>query len=195
LPRLAANALTLVLLLAAALVPGAAVSSRAHACSYAPFDVALRTESSGTIVIATTASVSTTAARFTPEAFLKGPVTAGDLVLTNPDRNSTCTPADFVEGGRVVLFLSTNRWPDSGSVLHLVDGEARWLGDAYTVPEQQLVDDIRTITEQYAVPPASSSESQGIEWWKTVVPVGGAVLGIFIVGLFLMRIWHRIDPS
>jgi hypothetical protein len=79
-------------------------------------------------------------------------------------------------------------------VLQLVRGEWLWLGTPLSA-EADLVEEIRGITGQYAVPPQSESEGQGIDWWKTVLPVGGAVLGIFVVGLFLMRIWHRIDPS
>jgi hypothetical protein len=54
---------------------------------------------------------------------------------------------------------------------------------------------VRGITEQYAVPAASAGDGAGIDWWKTVLPVGVATLALFGVGLYLMRIWHRIDPS
>ena len=61
--------------------------------------------------------------------------------------------------------------------------------------EAELVSRIRALTNQYTVPAAAESESAGIDWGRTVVPVGFAVLALFGVGLVLMRIWHRIDPS
>jgi hypothetical protein len=149
---------------------------------------------SETIVVATARDVTDSQATFKPEAFLKGAVTAGDLVLSSPDRTSTCAPAEFVPGERYLLLLRGSAWPIDGSVLQLVRGEWLWLG-VPLASEAELIDEIREVTGQYAVPAQSDSEGQGIDWWKTVLPVGGAVLGIFVVGLFLMRIWHRIDPS
>jgi hypothetical protein len=50
-------------------------------------------------------------------------------------------------------------------------------------------------TDQVVVPAASEDEEQGIEWRSTVLPIAVALGVIFVIGLFLMRIWHRIDPS
>jgi hypothetical protein len=183
-----------VILLAAALVPGAAVS-RAHACSFAPFDLEAMVAGAETIVVVEVETATRARAELQPEVFLKGPVTAGHLVLTDPDRASSCEVAAFEPGRRFVLFLNGSRWPYSGQVLHLEGGTAVSPTGGYTAPETETLAAIRGLTEQYAVPPRSQSESQGIDWWKTVVPVGAAVLGIFAAGLFLMRIWHRIDPS
>lgn len=145
-----------------------------------------------TIVVATVRQADTEKAVLAPEAFLKGPVTAGDLVL-RPTGTAECR-AEFHPGERVLALLDGNAWPHGGAVYRLLDGDAVRV-DGERAPEQALIDDIRGVTEQYAVPPRSAAESQGIDWWKTVVPVGAAVIAIFIAGLFLMRIWHRIDPS
>lgn len=61
--------------------------------------------------------------------------------------------------------------------------------------ESGLIELIRHETNQFAVPAQSAAEGEGIDWVWTVLPVGGATLAILAVSLYLMRIWHRIDPS
>jgi hypothetical protein len=61
--------------------------------------------------------------------------------------------------------------------------------------EVEVVSSIRAITGQYAVPAATEAEGAGIDWGNTVLPLGLVLLVIFGIGLVLMRVWHRIDPS
>jgi len=143
-------------------------------------------------------------ARVRPEAFLKGPARAQDLVLLPPQETPNCPPAELATGSRVLLLLlATDKgiaWPAPSQVFLLEDGMARHMAPADEDPledrsEDQLVSLIRGQTEQYAVPAESRSEGAGIDWWSTIVPVGVASLGLLAVGFYLMRIWHRIDPS
>ena len=68
-------------------------------------------------------------------------------------------------------------------------------GDTVIVQDVELFTRIRTITGQMSVAAESKEEGAGIEWWKTIVPVLVALAFIGGAGFFLMRIWHRIDPS
>jgi hypothetical protein len=68
-------------------------------------------------------------------------------------------------------------------------------GDTSEIPEAELVARVRSLTNQYAVPASSRGEGAGIDWTRTILPVGAALVAIFVIALFLMRIWHRIDPS
>lgn len=138
-----------------------------------------------------------------PEAYLKGPVSAGQLHFTADPRGNdgvSCPTAAFRTGDRVLVYLLRDRgseWPLANAYYRLVDGHARPEYDTGAPPlaEAEAVEQIRALTGQYAVPAASAAEGAGIDWWKTVVPVGGALLVIFAIGLVLMRLWHRIDPS
>jgi hypothetical protein len=76
----------------------------------------------------------------------------------------------------------------------LRDGRAQ-RGDQPAVPEVQLVSEVREVTGQYIVIATSQDEGAGIDWGNTVVPLGVALAVIFGIGLVLMRVWHRIDPS
>jgi hypothetical protein len=137
-----------------------------------------------------------------PEVFLKGNPSAATLRLLM-ELPGPCDNPDLAarEGARVLVITSPRAgvlpWPGALGAYLLADGQAHSLnrGEPGPVRESDLVDRIRGITNQYSIPAASDGEGEGIDWWTTIVPVGGAVLGIFIVGLFLMRIWHRIDPS
>jgi hypothetical protein len=75
----------------------------------------------------------------------------------------------------------------------LKDGRAINSGGSYL--ESELIAQVRSVTNRYAVPAASPSEGEGIDWGKTVVPLSIALGAVFIIGLFLMGIWHRIDPT
>jgi hypothetical protein len=136
-----------------------------------------------------------------PEAFMKGNVTAGAVRFRTGLPDPCLDPARVPDlGDRLIVMApagNTTDWPEPNRILALESGVATTivLGDASSAPEAEVVETIKGLTGQYAVPPETESESEGIDWWKTVVPVGGAVLAIFAVSLFLMRIWHRIDPS
>ncbi len=210
--RLAARLLALIALTTAALVPGAAVFTQAAAqvCPGAPSDAEFLAlvEASPLIVLGTVHTVGSGAVAdrgtldLTPEAFLKGNPNLADvrLITTLPD---PCrSPALSVAVGARVLVMAQQTadglaWPSSRAVYVLADGRARSLnkGDTSDVPEASLIARVRAQTNQYSVPATTSDEGAGIDWVKTVLPVGGAIAGLMVVSLLLMRVWHRIDPS
>ena len=136
-----------------------------------------------------------------PEAFLKGPAIATPLLLGEPrgDPQSECPPALLVPGTRVLAALRPGPdaplHPDIHTVFVLEGGRASHPNGGESLAEAALIEGIRGITNQYAVPAATAGEGASIDWLRVVLPVGGAVLGIFVAGLVLMRIWHRIDPT
>jgi hypothetical protein len=136
-----------------------------------------------------------------PEAFLKGTVSRQPVILPpEPATQAPCAPAQLPPDGRVLAFLSVTdgavAWPGSGAVFILRDGQAaRADGLSAPLAERQLVDRVRAVTGQLAAPPAEDEPGAGINWTGTIVPVGGLLLAVFAIGLVLMRLWHRIDPS
>ena len=129
-----------------------------------------------------------------PEAFLKGPASNEPLRFTGVE--SDCSVAPLTAGDRVLVYVSdasAPRYPLLNGAYILKDGHAT-MGDTVRT-EVQVVSAIRAVTGQYAVPAASSDEGAGIDWGHTVLPLGAALAVIFAIGLILMRIWHRIDPS
>ena len=138
-------------------------------------------------------------ARIEPQAYLKG-AASNDAIRLAPRSNhpaSSCELARLVEGTRLLAFLhSVNgqpEWPGAAQVFWLIDGRAA--GPCGNLSESELVEKVRAITHQYAVPAASDSEGAGINWGKTVLPLSIALLIVFGISLILMRVWHRIDPS
>ena len=130
-----------------------------------------------------------------PEAFLKGPVSSDPLRFSGPE-NSTCTPAPLAAGDRALIYVFDAKdphFPQLTEAYVLKDGHAI-MGDQ-TKTEVEVVSAIRTVTGQYAVPAVSEGESAGINWKQTVVPLGAVIAVLFAIGLVLMRVWHRIDPS
>ncbi|MCA9831934.1 MAG: hypothetical protein R3B97_14685 [Dehalococcoidia bacterium] len=136
-----------------------------------------------------------------PEAFLKGNVTAGLIRFRTAETDACADPAKFLTDGDRVLVIarrgSTTDWPGPSNVFLLKEGTATSFlrGDAGFMSESGLIELIRHETNQFAVPAQSAAEGEGIDWVWTVLPVGGATLAILAVSLYLMRIWHRIDPS
>lgn len=130
-----------------------------------------------------------------PEAFLKGTAQTRDLPLS-PDSGGDCIPATLTPGQRVLAILGDGggqlRWPGVTQVWILEGGQAQ--NPLTSQTETQLIHQLRTISGQYAVP-ADSSGGVGITWKGTILPLGGALVVIFVLGLVLMRTWHRIDPS
>lgn len=152
------------------------------------------------IVAATVVRSDESGISLSPSFFLKGAATAGDIVLPRPPAGDDCPPAEFGEGQRVLVVLAKSQsrlaWPGPSAVFTLVDGRAT---NQETPParlsEAELVERIRAVTGQYAVPATDEGEGAAVGWLTTIVPLGIALVLLFGVGLVLMRIWHRIDPS
>lgn len=157
------------------------------------------------IVIGTVSQVNGAAAFITPEAFLKGSVSAHDIVIEQGPAG--CAPIPIGTGGHMLLMLGgdgpTLTWPlldspgsyalESGHAVSMNPANHQTVGNSPT--QAVLVDHIRSITGQYAVPAQSNSEGASLNWLKVVVPVTVVVLIVFAIGLYLMKIWHRIDPT
>lgn len=138
-------------------------------------------------------------ARIEPEAYLKGAAANGAIrfVPRADQLSSSCKLALLAEGTRLVAFLQSSdgqlEWPGAAQVFWLNEGRAT--GSGGDTSESELVEKVRAITHQYAVPATSKSEGAGIDWGQTVLPLSAALVILFGIGLVLMRVWHRIDPS
>jgi hypothetical protein len=136
-----------------------------------------------------------------PEAILKGSVPSTNVELPPAAAGAPCQLAVLADGTRALLFLSVfdgrPEWPGASQVFDLEHGFAIQQEDLGfgRAPEAAMVNSIRSVTGQYAVPAADSSEGAGIDWERTVLPLGAVLLVVFGIGLVLMRTWHRIDPS
>ena len=134
-----------------------------------------------------------------PQVYLKGAASSTSIPLVpRPEtRTSSCEMAKLDEGQRVMAFLRSTggqvELPGVNQVFWFSDGRAT--GPGGNLPESELVAKVRAVTNQYAVPAASQSEGAGIDWGKTVLPLSAALGVVFVIGLVLMRVWHRIDPS
>jgi hypothetical protein len=162
--------------------------------------MAMRVAQADLIVLGMVTAASATSARIAPTAYLKGPAQAGEVEVRRSGRETECPLADLQPGTRVVALLQSASgmmaWPDATQVYDLRGGQATSgppSNDAK--PESELLQEIRTVTNQYAVPAANADEGASLDWVKTVVPVSVALLIVFGIGLVLMRTWHRIDPS
>ena len=133
-----------------------------------------------------------------PEAFLKGPTSADEVRLGSPSQpDDLCPRAKVSVGDRVLVYIfqaGELRYPLINQLYLLRDGQAVMDGQEPR-SEVEVVSSIRAITGQYAVPAATQDEGAGIDWGNTVIPLGVVLLVIFGIGLVLMRVWHRIDPS
>ncbi|MFN0095637.1 MAG: hypothetical protein ACKVVT_12790 [Dehalococcoidia bacterium] len=129
-----------------------------------------------------------------PEVFLKGPASSADFTFA--PSASGCEPAPLQAGDRTIVFVSNpSRWPNVAEAIVFRRGEKVGDGWPEVTTEEALIASVRHVTGQYVVPVPAAGQGAGIDWWKTVVPVGVALAIIMGVSLFLMRIWHRIDPS
>lgn len=166
------------------------------------FDLAVLDESvaaADLIIVATVERADAGSAALSPRAFLKGSVTATAIGLSRPV-DGQCPEANLRAGERVLVILTATRdrndWPGPSQVFALINGRAtNQEASPVTVAEAELVERIRSVTGQYAVPAADEDEGASIGWLTTVLPVGLALALLFGVGLVLMRIWHRIDPT
>ncbi len=130
-----------------------------------------------------------------PEVYLRGPALAGPLPLIRGENG--CPEAALAPEDRILAALEPTaggwRWPGQSQAFVLRDGLAR-SGDGRTMAEDALVEALRRATGQLAYP-AVQAEEGGFDWMGVGLPVGGALVAIFAVGLYLMRLWHRIDPT
>jgi hypothetical protein len=196
--RLASSFLLATTVTAAALVPGAAVFASPASQDGCPTldraELPTVVESSDLILIgvARETDPGSGISHIEPEAFLKGSATDGSV---NPS-NLGCGPAGVQEGDRLLLFLTVQDGvPDGVSNFRLADGRVFGNRGEIALSESELVAGLRDLTGQYLVPAHSEGEGEGIEWTTTVLPIAVALGIVFVIGLFLMRIWHRIDPS
>jgi len=199
----------LLLLLTAALLPGAAVSASRPAQAAAVTCISVTSdaltqgiEASGLIIVAKVHLESPEGpAVLEPEAILKGSVPSTNVEVPRPEGEAPCELAVLADGTRALLFLSVidgrPEWPGASQVFDLEDGFAIQQEDLGfgRGPEVAMVNSVRSLTGQYVVPAADSSEGAGIDWGSTVLPIGAVLLVVFGIGLVLMRTWHRIDPS
>lgn len=202
--RLTPCFLRLALIAAAVFNPGVAVlagASTATSClAGPPPPMAMRVAQSDLIVLGNVIASSATVARIAPTAYLKGPAQSGEVEVRRPERDSECPLAVLSPGTRVVSFLQVLSgivvWPDATQVYDLKGGQAISGAPSNDVkPESELLQEIRTVTNQYAVPAANKDEGAALDWVKTVVPVSAALVVVLGIGLVLMRTWHRIDPN
>ena len=134
-----------------------------------------------------------------PQVYLKGAasISAIQLVPHTDSASTSCERARLEEGARIMAFLRSangqTQWPGAAQVFWLIDGRASGLGGNLT--ESELVERVRAVTHQNAVPAATKTEGAGIDWRNTVLPLSAALVIVFAIGLVLMRVWHRIDPS
>lgn len=135
-----------------------------------------------------------------PESFLKGATSARDVAFS-AGFPFLCQQGELRPGDRLLVLAGANDdgpiWPSPERVYRLAEGTAQALvtGAAPGQREDALIADIRGLTNQQSVPAANADEGEGIDWLTTVLPIAGGLAALFIAGLFLMRIWHRIDPS
>jgi hypothetical protein len=168
----------------------------AHACTLLQPESPLQfvTESE-LIVIGRVESAGDDSFELKPEAFLKGPSSGENLRFSNKDEQ--CPTAELEADDRVLIYVikaDSLSWPLINQVYEFRDGRANRAGEMERL-EIEVVSDIRGVTGQYAVPAVSDDEGAGINWGDTLVPLGALLVVVFAIGLVLMRIWHRIDPS
>lgn len=134
-----------------------------------------------------------------PEAFLKGSPTRAEITF-DFGLPVACGPGVIRVGDRYLVIAARTSgplsWPAPHGLYLLSGGLAVAVvsSGTVTVPESELIDRIRAQTNQFSQP-AAADDGAGIDWVSTVLPVGGALVGLLAVGLVLMRVWHRIDPS
>lgn len=160
-------------------------------------------QASSLIVIArVTDATPARSALLQPEAFLKGSASNAGIPLEYPLDSSPCPLATLRPSSRVLVFLASQGgqpgWPGTSQVVDLDNATAVQQEDGGFGPstEAAWVSRVRSVTGQYAVPSrGGDGGGASIDWNKTILPVGAAIAGLLVVGLALMRVWHRIDPS
>ena len=74
---------------------------------------------------------------------------------------------------------------------NVFDDEGSNLG----ITRDQLIKVLRESTGQYAIPAKFSSEAASLNIRSVIIPVLIAAVCILGIGLFLQRIWQKIDPE
>ena len=208
--RLASSLLLATTVTAAALLPGAAVFAQAPidgdagCISVSSDSVTQAVQASSIIAVARVEAAGEDSLTLRPEALLKGSVSGETVGIARPDTDpdSGCVLAELQRSQRVFIFLAASEgrvfWPSVQQVFVIEpSGDARQLQQlGFGRPtEASMVKLVQDITGQYVIPAETEEEGQGIEWGSTILPIGLALGVVFVIGLFLMRIWHRIDPS
>ena len=134
-----------------------------------------------------------------PERYFKGTAEARSFILRGVT-TGPCPKAGIDPGTRLLLILENTgnqlAWPDASRVFVLADGRARNAADSdWDRSETELEARLHDLTGQDSVPVELGEEGEQIDWIGTVLPVTGALLIVFSIGLVLMRVWHRIDPT
>lgn len=134
--------------------------------------------------------------RLVPEVYLRGPALPAPLLLVVP-QPTPCPLASLPLGERVLVALFPApggwRWPADSQAYILRNGQVA--NARLTVSEAEAIEAIRRVTGQLAYPASTGEADTGFDWQGTALPVGVALLIVFVVGLYLMRLWHRIDPT
>lgn len=169
----------------------------AHACSlFVPESASDFVLDSELIVIGMVASTGGGQMVFEPEAYLKGPAPGEPLTFSSA-QDGMCPEQQFEPGDRALIYVfdaARAPWPLINQV-YLLEGGRATIADR-TETEIAVVEEIRAITGQFAVPAiADGGEGAGINWKSTVLPMGVVLAVVFGIGLVMMRVWHRIDPS
>ena len=131
-------------------------------------------------------------------AYFKGPPTAHVLMPMYTDGHCE---AQLSSGDIVVAALrgfpgAKILWPSKGSVFfikkgNVFDNEGSSLG----FTREQFIEVLRESTGQYAIPAKLSSEAASLNIRSVIIPVLIAAVCILGIGLFLQRIWQKIDPE
>ena len=189
----------------AALSNAAPAKAQAPAgCSFAGDDFSLAIKTADIVAVgAIQPDAGDGIVRFVPETFLKGPARTDPLLLQLVASSPAvgCRRANVTPGERVLAILGSGsgdfagQWPEARFVYHLRDGTAVPDAGGKTVSEENLVVVIRDLTGQFAVPAATNESGASIDWRGTVLPVGATLIAVFIISLFLMKYWHKIDPT
>lgn len=198
--RALSSLLPVLALVAAVLVPGAAVFAQAEGDPCA-IDRSTRESVVDAVDLVAVAAVEVMGESVTlrPEAYLKGAATGHQVRLARPE-SATCPLAGFVDGSRVLVLAKAGdsgyEWPAAAEVYVLAGGQAaNGASPPERSTEEAIVGALRAITGQYAVPADNPDDGASIEWTGTVLPVGLGLLVVLGIALVMMREWHRIDPS
>lgn len=203
--RLSPKPFLLAAIALAALLPGAALHAQdgedeTPACyTFDLDDLRLSATEADIIVSAEIVSATGEVAVLRPSFYLKGSASAEDIEV-HKDTADECPLAAIPGEGRVIAVLREGdnglAWPGPSQLFTLQDGSASHSASPpVTMLEAELIERIRDVTGQYAVPPTGDEDAASIEWLTTVVPLVVALFIVLGIGLYLMRIWHRIDPS
>ncbi len=131
-------------------------------------------------------------------AYLKGPPNVQVLRALYTDGHCE---AELSVGDNVIAALTgfpggKILWPSKGSVLFLENGHVfSDGGQSLGITEANLIEDIRAVTGQYAIPANSLNEGASLNIRSVIIPVLIAAVCILGIGLFLQRIWQKIDPE